>query len=246
MITYGCLAHFDHYFNDDVIFAKRYGFTFLQIWYDRNGIILKKETNPVETIKNANFPFIIHAVLDITEFEQHIIKLVKLLKDLDQREIIIHPVCKNENINSKTNLKLRDKVINANDIFRQNNIILHLENNSKLDPIFSSFEDIKEILMDIKDIQIILDIAHMESYDHIRNIVAIREPKYLHIADRHLEVIHEHLPIGNGNINFEKIFNEILLKNDYKIVLEIVDTDELIIKSKNIIDGIINGKIRSA
>jgi len=239
MIKYGCLAHFDHYYLDDIEFAKQNGFSFLQVWYDNKGIILRKEINPIESLKSNNFPFIIHAVLDICEFEEQISKLNQILGYLNQKELIIHPVCKNEKIDTNTNTKLSKLIKKTINEFKYDGINVYLENNSKLDPIFSSFEDIQEVIIDNPELELLFDIAHMESYEQIVKVNGLRNPKILHIADRNLSTIHEHLEIGKGNIDFVKIFNEILTGNEYRIILEIVESDTVIIKSKNIINEII-------
>lgn len=57
-------------------------------------------------------------------------------------------------------------------------------------------------------------------------------PKILHVADRHFEVIHEHLPIGQGNIDYKYIFTNILNEFDGKIILEIIQSSKDIIASK--------------
>lgn len=73
-------------------------------------IALNKDSNPLEIIKYYDFPVIIHAVLDINEFEKHIPKLVEILKYLGYDELIIHPICESEEITSKTIYKLSCKV----------------------------------------------------------------------------------------------------------------------------------------
>jgi len=62
----------------------------------------------------------------------------------------------------------------------------------------------------------------------------------LHIADKHFSVIHEHLPVGSGDLDFKYIFSEVLKDFHGSIIFEVVDEDEAIIKSKNVIREIIN------
>jgi len=91
------------------------------------------------------------------------------------------------------------------------------------------------------DVELLLDIAHMDSYEHLKEIVRIKKPGILHIADKHFNVVHEHLPVGKGEIDFQMLFKEILNDFDGKIIFEVVDEDEEIIRSKEIIESIING-----
>lgn len=73
-------------------------------------------------------------------------------------------------------------------------------------------------------------------------MVSIKKPKILHIADRHFDIIHEHIPIGEGEINYDYIFNEILKEFKGKIVLEIDQSDEVIVKSRDKIRRIIENR----
>jgi hypothetical protein len=114
LIEIGCVAHFHYSYEDEVLFAKEFDFKILQIWYDRDGISITCQGDPITKIKEMNYPAIIHAVLDINEMEEHIPKLVNILTELDHRELIIHPVCKSETASSETIKKLSDKVKFAN------------------------------------------------------------------------------------------------------------------------------------
>ncbi|MBZ9623824.1 sugar phosphate isomerase/epimerase [Clostridium sp. FP2] len=81
-------------------------------------------------------------------------------------------------------------------------------------------------------LQFLLDIAHIDSYEHHKSMITVKMPKILYIADRHLEVIHEHIPIGQGNIDFKYIFTNILKDFHGKVVLEIVQSSIDMISSK--------------
>ncbi len=121
MIIYGCLARFFNRYSDEVKFAKKNDFHFMQLWYDKNGLSLY-ENDSIETILKFNYPTIIHAVLDINEFEEHIAKLINILKILNHNELIIHPICKSEKVRSESNLKLNKKVKFALKHLQQNKI----------------------------------------------------------------------------------------------------------------------------
>lgn len=128
------------------------------------------------------------------------------------------------------------------DIYRPNGITVFLENNSKLDPIFTDTYEIEKIFRQNEELEFILDIAHIDSIKHIKDMVSCKKPKILHIADKHFDILHEHLPIGHGEIDFEYIFNNILNNYEGKIILEITNSDLDIVNSKKIIQNIINGK----
>ena len=228
----GCLARYFNPYEEEVEFARNNDFQFMQIWYDRNGIALKKDLNPIEVIKKYDFPTIIHAVLDINEFEEHVPKLIEILKYLGHSELIIHPICENEEISVQTIYKLSTKVKFALEKLLKENITLYLENNSRLDPIFNDSKEIALMFQENPSLEFILDIAHIDDYEHLESMVKIKMPGILHIADRHLEVIHEHLPIGQGNIDYKHIFTNILKGFHGKAILEIIQSPSDILNSK--------------
>jgi len=244
MIDFGCLAHYDHLLSDDIHFAKKNNFKFLQIWYDKDDISLKSETDKIESIINCNYPCIIHAVLDINEFETHIPQLLKIIIILEHKELIIHPICTSETIDQQTIYKLSRKVKYAKSLLHENKIQLFIENNSKLDPIVNNIRDIQILFTENPDVELLLDIAHIDNYVHLQEIVKIKEPKLLHIADRHLENIHEHLPIGQGNIDFKYIFDNILPDYNNRIILEITQSNEELLESKKVLELILNKEKR--
>lgn len=240
MVKIGCLARFFNRYENEVKFAKENGFDFMQLWYDNRGLCLHKDDGDfINTINKYEFPTIIHAVLNIDEFDEHIPKLLTILKCLQHKELIIHPICKNQPI-SENNLKiLNEKVKFALDILNSEGITLYLENNSKLDPIFTNADEIEKILISNETLQFLLDIAHIDNIEHLINMVKIKTPSILHIADKHFNVIHEHLPIGHGEIDFKYIFKNILKNYEGKIILEITNTDFDIIDSKKIIEELL-------
>lgn len=238
MIQYCCLARFFNKYTEEVKFAQMNDFSFMQLWYDNNGLALLKGDS-IDTIKEHDFPAIIHAVLDINEFEKHIPRLIDILKLLKHNELIIHPVCKTELVTAKTNLKLNEKIKFALKYLSTEDIKLHLENNSKLDSIFQTFEDIKFIIDDNPSLEFLLDIAHIDNIEHLKNLVEIKLPRILHLADRNLRNIHEHLPVGQGDIDFNYIFKEIFPNYDGKIIFEIIQSDKDIVDSRNKIKGLL-------
>ncbi|MCU9811149.1 MULTISPECIES: sugar phosphate isomerase/epimerase family protein [Paraclostridium] len=243
MIEIGCLARFFNRYEDEVEFAKRNNFDLMQLWYDNRGLSLHKDDGDfINTIKYYKFPTIVHAVLDLNEFEEHIPKLLDILNELDHKEIIIHPICQSESIDENTLEKL-DKMIKFTlDIYRPYGITVFLENNSKLDPIFTDTHEIEKIFKENEELEFILDIAHIDNMQHIREMVSCKNPKILHIADKHFDILHEHLPIGYGEIDFEYIFKNILNLYEGKIILEIANDDSDIVNSKKIIENIISAK----
>ena len=241
MIQIGCLARYFNKYEDEVAFAKRHGFDFMQIWYDKNGIALNKDSSPKENvIKEFDFPTIFHAVLDINEFEEHVPKVIEMLLLLKHKGLIIHPICESEEITPDTIYKLSRKVSYALERLSEIGITLYLENNSRLDPIFNTPKEIGIIFDNSPNIEFLLDIAHIESYEHLKEILAVKMPKALHIADKHFDEIHEHLPIGEGDIDYSYIFKNLLNKFAGRIIFEVIQSDEAIIASRDKIVGFIS------
>lgn len=243
MVKIGCLARFFNRYENEVRFAKENRFDFMQLWYDKKGLCLHEDDGDfIDTINKYSFPTIIHALLNIDEFDEHIPKLLTILKRLQHKELIIHPVCKNQIINEDTLNILDEKVKLAVDILNPEGITLYLENNSRLTPMFASSNEVEKITNNNKTLQFLLDIAHADSIEHLKDMVNIKKPNILHIADKHFNVIHEHLPIGQGEIDFKYIFSNILKNYEGKIILEIVNTDFDIVNSKNIIENLLKDK----
>lgn len=235
----GCLARFFNPYKEEVEFSKVNGFGFMQLWYDRNGIAMKKDSDPIEAIKANEFPVIIHAVLDIIDFDEHVPKLKEILKKIGGDEIIVHPVSEFIPITIDSIVNLSEKIRYAYNEFNDIGVSMILENNSINDPIFCSVDDIKFIFEQNPQIDFLLDLAHIKDYDHLKEIIAVKTPKMLHLADKHFDSVHEHLPIGEGELDFEMIFKDILPNFDGRIILEIVQSSREIIESRDKIWDII-------
>lgn len=240
MISIGRSIRWYNDYQEEIEFSRKHGFDFMQVWYLKGEIVLDKLPFPKEHyIKEAGFPIIIHAVLDINEFEEHVPKIVEILKYLGHKELIIHPICHSEEITPDTILKLTDKVTEAYKLLKQHGIMLYIENNSRLDPINQSVEELNIMFDKNKEVGLLLDVAHIDSYEHLKDILSVKKPEILHIADKHFEVIHEHLPIGHGNMDYKHIFQDIMKDFDGRIIFEVVAEDEEIIESKRLIDEIL-------
>lgn len=241
MVEIGCLARFFNQYVDEVEFAKNNNFKLMQLWYDNRGLCLhEKDVKGVHIIKESKFPTIIHAVLNISEFEEHIPKLQKLLKELKHTELIIHPICEDEPITAQTLDQLNQKVKYALELLTPYGVTLYLENNSKLDPIFTDIDEIDYIFRENPTLEFILDIAHVDDLMTLEKMIQIKTPKILHIADRHFNITHEHLSIGEGEINFEYIFRNVLTDFNGRIILEILGDKEIVDSKEKILNILCN------
>lgn len=227
MIIFGRGIRWENDYVNEVEFSKKAGFNFMQVWYYQGDILINSNgRNKVELIKDVDFPIILHAVLEADEFESEIHKIIEILNSLSQGELIIHPVSHKSEI-TKESIQTLDKALKSITAeLKEYNISLFVENNCKMTDLNYSINDIRYIYERNEEVDLLLDIAHIDSYSHLKQIVEIRKPKMLHIADKHFNIEHEHLPIGQGALNFEIIFKEYLKNFEGKIILEIDGTDE--------------------
>jgi len=240
MIKYGCLARFFNFYEDEISFAEKNSFDFMQLWYDNKGFYVNKARDEdVANLKDYCFPSTIHAVLDINDFRIHIPKLKEILDTLKHKELIIHPVCESEKITEFSNKKLSGEIKFALD-YLGSEIKIYLENNSKFDPVFQTFDEISYVFSENPQAEFIIDIAHMDSYEHLKKLVSIKYPQLLHLADKRFSEIHEHLPVGEGEIDFQIVFDEILIDFKGGIIFEVFQNDNAIIESRKRIEEILN------
>lgn len=243
MIEYGRSIRWYNNYEDEVRFSKENGFDFMQIWYKEGELLLEDIEEPkIDTILKTGFPVIIHALLDLNDFDKYVHDLLTILKKLGHNEVIIHPVCDSETINHDTIDKLALKVCDAANLFETEEITLYVENNSKIDPINYTIEDITKMYAQDNNIELLLDIAHIDDYNHLEDIVNTKYPKMLHVADKRFDQQHEHLSIGEGELDFGYIFNKVLNEYQGKLIFEIIDDNEKLIDSLNSIKRIICNK----
>ncbi len=227
---------YNHYL-DEVDFCKNNGFDFMQIWYQNGEICINNIPDPkIEYIKTIGFPVIIHAVFDPIDFELYGNDLLEKVKILGMNEVIIHPVSKKRKVTADTQSELvkQAKLFSAK--AKKQGVTWYLENNSVIDGFHYQPEDIKRVFEADDYAEQLLDIAHIDNYDHLKEIINVKFPKCLHIAGKHFDVPHEHLPLSQGDIDYGFVFKKYLPGFSGRVILEVDGTDEEIILSKNIIE----------
>jgi len=238
MIEFG-FATFKRDYFEEITLAKSLGFSFFQIWF-YNGILCA-ETLPEPREKfvlDASFPIIIHALFDLSDFEIYEERLLYLIDYFKHKEVIIHPICEKGQITSNTVFLLKKKIEKISNKLIRQNVKLFLENNHIVNGFFNSIDDLRLIFDSNPEIGLLLDLAHINNYEHLEKIVKIRYPECIHIADRHFGTGHEHITLGEGEMDFGMIFSKIIPKYEGKIILEATDTIEGIKKSKEIMNKI--------
>ena len=126
------------------------------------------------------------------------------------------------------------------------NITVYVENNHKDMKCFYTPAQWRNFFAKApKNTEFLLDIVHVlykDDYDFLKELVSVKRPKALHIADTIKGKVgpkHLHLPIDNGIVDFKKIFSEILPNYNDLIILEIKNTDKNILNSKEKIEKIL-------
>lgn len=244
MIEIGRNIRWDIPYEAEVVFSKKIECAFMQIWFLRGEILIESRgKDKIELIKECGFPIVIHAVIDVMDFEEDVKNVLPILKELKLSELIIHPTCKKREIDDKTIYKLRDKVNLASNQLANEGIKLYVENNCRVTPINYSSEDISIVFEGDSEKSLLLDIAHVDSYKHLEEIINIKYPRMLHLADKHFDVDHEHLPIGEGELDFNIVFQNYLRKFNGKLILEITQDDRTIEESVKKIKHLLTNRI---
>ena len=227
-----------------------FGFEFFQIWFYHGELCIPSIPQPNEKIiKELDFPVIFHATFNPPDFEKYGQRLIELLDYFEHNEVIIHAICETEPVTNDSVLYLADNVQKIYDKLHRNGIKIYFENNSvyidkkgEINKFFNSVEDLRVVFDANPNIGLLLDVAHVNNYEHLKSIVDMRFPECIHIADKRTGVLHEHLPLGSGDMDFDMIFKDLLAGYDGSIILEAIQTWEDIAKSKTIIDNLFSNR----
>lgn len=222
---------------EEVAFCVQHGFHFMQLWFKDGEICLDNIPTPKEKyIKDIGFPIILHAVFDPQDFDLYGDQLLELVQYFGHKEVIIHPVCEKQPVFEGIDEVLRDKVYDFSLKAKSLGITFYLENNSVVDTFHYKPEALHRVHDGNDHVELLLDVAHIDNYAHLEKLIAVKYPKCLHVAGKHFNVPHEHLPLTRGDIDYTKVFTTYLPHFQGKIILEVDGVDEEIIASKKIID----------
>jgi len=241
MIEFGRAARWFYSYASEIEFCKINGFDFMQVWYKDGMLLYDNVEEPKERMFfEASFPMIIHALFTIEDYSKYSEDLLRILKFLRHKEVIIHPSLYPDHPKPDTIFKLAECNKKTTQLFYDNGIVVYIENNSRQEPLNYCPEELKLVLDYSPKTEFLLDIAHIDSYEHLQRLISVKFPKCLHIADKHFSVVHEHLPVGQGELDFEKIFKSYLKGYSGKIIFEVAtENDDDIINGKNVIQKIL-------
>lgn len=237
MISIGRGIRWYKNYQEEVNFCIDNNFDFMQLWFKDGDILVNNIPNSKEEyIKSISFPIILHAVFDPEDFEFYGDKLLEIVDYFGHKEVIVHPVSEKSLVDNDTENRLAKQVNIFSKKAQERGITWYLENNSIVDKFHYRKEELEIVYKADTYVEQLLDIAHVDNYQHLEDVINIKYPKCLHVAGKHFNVPHEHLPLSQGDIDYKLVFQKYLKEYDGRIILEIDGTDEEIITSKQIID----------
>jgi len=203
MISIGRSIRWQNNYFEEVRFSRENGFDFMQIWFQKGSLSVDTLKEPKErAIRDAGFPVILYTVFDLDDFGAYGDRLIELARYFGYKELIVHPVCKAQPITERSGYLLSGHVAALLEKTKPEGIALYIENNSRLDGFHHSKEELAIVFDRNPGAGQLLDVAHIDSYEHLGQIIGVKYPGALHIADRRFDRIHEHLPVGQGDIDF--------------------------------------------
>lgn len=233
-------------FKYEIEFAKKNKYDFIQLWYKQGNINHLYEENANDAVLNSNIKIILHALMDIGDFQIYGDDLIQKLILFKHKEVIIHPVIKSMEVNSKNDRLLADELISFCKRLKKLDITVYVENNHDHMQTFYTIRQWEYFFENAPDnVYPLIDIVHVlfcNDYDYLRRLVNVKYPRALHIADTVKGMRgskHLHLPIGDGIIDFDLVFGDILKDFQGLLILEINNTDKNMIESKKKIINIL-------
>lgn len=240
MISIGRGIRWYNDYKTEVDFCIENGFEFMQLWFKDGTILVNDILEPKEKyLKEIGFPVIIHAVFDPEDFEKYGDSLLEIVEYLEMNEVIVHPVCEKKPVDDATENQLALQVKIFSEKARNKGILWYLENNSVVDTFHYKKEDLKVVYQSDSYVEQLLDVAHIDNYQHLKEIIDVKFPKCLHVAGKHFDVPHEHLSLMEGDIDYKKVFQDYLKGYQGRVILEVDGSDEELIHSKKIIEDAI-------
>ena len=92
---------------------------------------------------------------------------------------------KKKAVDPQTEYELAEHVLDFSQKAKARGIIWYLENNSVLDIFHYKKEDLEIVYKADSYVEQLLDIAHIDNYQHLEDIISVKFPRCLHAAGKH-------------------------------------------------------------
>jgi sugar phosphate isomerase/epimerase len=219
MIRYGFNVANSIRFADEDSFALANGFDILQLGFDRRCLSVH-DLDGLHSVEKSRVNTILHVSVGLDEFDGVLAPALELARSLGHHDMIVHPIAGKSQVGhpSKALVSAAKHWVPA---FAEHGITIHFENNSRLESVLQSVDDARLLFATCPTAGFLLDIAHMDDYAHLQNLAGVKMPGFLHVADRRLEQIHEHLAVGKGNIDFSRVFTRCLHGFEGTVIFEV-------------------------
>ena len=77
-----------------------------------------------------------------------------------------------------------------------------MENNNVIDVLYYNKEYLEIVYSADTYIEQLLDIAHIDNYQHLEDIISVKFPRCLHVAGKHFNISHEYLSLTQDDIDY--------------------------------------------
>lgn len=219
-------------FEAEIEFARKHGFDFVKLWYDDNGLgVLGKGNIRIEDVARSSMPVVLHVGIKVPDIFNHFTRVCEIAEAVSALTVVIHPWLRAEHTEQKSNLLLAEGLQKSIGVFHRKEIDVALANNCRLFPVCYTEEQLNEIFLNNPGLDFFLDVAHTDDLAHSKALISQKRPSGLFVSDRRFSVHHEHLPAGEGNVDFQSIFNDLLPGFKGSIVIEIDTSDEDILRT---------------
>lgn len=206
-------------------YAVQHGFELIQLWFDHRGLMVQgRAVEDVGPLRDCAIKTVVHAVLTPNELVRRAGDVASLARKAGHSWVILHPISGRGECRDGRTRDLVAALRQRLPVFTDAGLRVCVENNCALHPMVHTTEDLTMLVEALPEVELLLDIAHMDGPAHLESLVSVRFPYALHVADRHLAVAHEHLAIGEGDIDINALMSTTLKGFDGPAVFEMPDT----------------------
>lgn len=197
-----------------------------------------------DSLKSYNLKYTVHSPfidLNLASLNKNIQKLsiaeikksIDLARELESEIVVVHPgnvPFLSRPFGKETLAKSRESIKVCGDYGEDLGVTVAIENMPNIDGfLYQNIYGLNELLEEL-EMNMTLDVAHAATAGYKENELYFESIKHIHLSDNNHE-FDEHLPLGEGSINFKAII-DIFKKNRYDGIYTIeVNDKESVLKS---------------